>query len=145
MQIKRTLTFVDEVAQEAGQRVEPVLRKVAVVAVLDNPFAGRFEPDLSPLTEASAAIGRHISRLAMALLAPHKPASYGKEKRDEWTEKDYHKPSDQVKDWWDLGGAADDGKLLMTVGYRVAQADKFPEWKAGSEFKATREQSLGKK
>jgi len=78
MQIKRTLTFVDEVAQEAGQRVEPVLRKVAVVAVLDNPFAGRFVPDLSPLTEASAAIGKHISELAMALLSPHKPASYGK-------------------------------------------------------------------
>jgi len=78
MQIKRTLTFVDEVAQEAGQRVEPVLRKVAVVAVLDNPFAGRFERDLSSLTEASAAIGKHISGLAMALLAPHKPASYGK-------------------------------------------------------------------
>src|SRR5258707_11072703 len=78
MQIKRTLTFVDEVAQEAGQRVEPVLRKVAVVAVVDNPFAGRFEPDLSLLTEASAAIGRHVSGLAMALLAPHRPASYGK-------------------------------------------------------------------
>lgn len=78
MQIKRTLTFVDEVAQEAGQRVEPVLRKVAVVAVLDNPLAGRFERDLSPLTEASAAIGKHISELAMALLSPHKPASYGK-------------------------------------------------------------------
>ena len=78
MQIKRTLTFVDEVAHEASQRVEPVLRKVAVVAVVDNPFAGRFEPDLSPLTEASAAIGRHISGLAMALLAPHSPASYGK-------------------------------------------------------------------
>jgi hypothetical protein len=78
MQIKRTLTFVDEVAQEAGQRVEPVLRKVAVVAVLDNPFAGRFERDLNSLTEASAAVGKHISTLAMALLAPHKPASYGK-------------------------------------------------------------------
>src|SRR3954471_538659 len=78
MQIKRTLTFVDETAQEAGQRVEPVLRKVAVVAVLDNPFAGRFERDLSPLTEASAAIGKHISELAMTLLGPHKPASYGK-------------------------------------------------------------------
>ena len=78
MQIKRTLTFVDEVAHEAGQRVDPVLRKVAVVAVLDNPFAGRFEPDLSSLTDASAAVGRHISGLAMALLAPYKPASYGK-------------------------------------------------------------------
>ncbi|WP_157100236.1 amino acid synthesis family protein [Rhodoplanes sp. Z2-YC6860] len=78
MQIKRTLAFVDEVAQEAGQRVEPVLRKVAVVAVLDNPFAGRYERDLSSLTAASAAVGKHISSLAMTLLRPHKPESYGK-------------------------------------------------------------------
>jgi hypothetical protein len=78
MQIKRTLTFVDEVGIEAGQRVEPPLRKVAAVAVIDNPFAGRFERDLSPLAEASAAIGRHICALAIALLSPHKPASYGK-------------------------------------------------------------------
>ena len=69
---------------------------------------------------------------------------YGREKRDEWTAKDYHKPSDQVKPWWDLGGAADDGKLLLTVGYRVAQAAKYPEWKPGSEFKAARDTSLGK-
>jgi hypothetical protein len=78
MQIKRTLTFVDEVGQEAGQRIDPALRKVAVVAVIDNPFAGRFERDLSPLTEASAEIGRQICGIAMALMAPHKAASYGK-------------------------------------------------------------------
>ena len=48
MQIKRTLTFVDEVATEAGQPVDPPLRKVAVVAIIDNPFAGRFERDLEP-------------------------------------------------------------------------------------------------
>jgi hypothetical protein len=78
MQIKRTLTFLDEVATEAGQRVDPPLRKVAVAAVIDNPFAGRFESDLSPLIEASAEIGQHICRIAMSLLAPHKPESYGK-------------------------------------------------------------------
>ena len=77
MQIKRTLTFFDEVAIEAGQRVDPPLRKVAVAAI-DNPFAGRFERDLSPLTKASEEIGRHICKIAMALLAPHKPESYGK-------------------------------------------------------------------
>jgi Zn-dependent M28 family amino/carboxypeptidase len=71
--------------------------------------------------------------------------AYGKEKRDEWTAKDYHKPSDQVKPWWDLGGAADDGKLLLTVGYRVAQAAKYPEWKPGSEFKAARDRALAGK
>jgi hypothetical protein len=30
----------------------------------------------------------------------------------------------------------------MIVGYRVAQGDKFPEWKEGTEFKAKREASL---
>jgi hypothetical protein len=75
--IKRVLTFVDEVRTEAGQRVDPPLRKVAVVAVIDNPFAGRFEPDLKPLTDASAGIGRHICGLAVALLG-QQPESYGK-------------------------------------------------------------------
>ena len=77
MQIKRTLTFIDETGLEAGQRVDPPLRKVAVVAIIDNPFAGRFEPDLEPLTDASAGIGRHICGLAVALLG-HQPESYGK-------------------------------------------------------------------
>jgi hypothetical protein len=75
--IKRVLTFVDEVRTEAGQRIEPPLRKVAVVAVIDNPFAGRFEPDLKPLTDASAEIGRHICGLAVSLLG-QQPESYGK-------------------------------------------------------------------
>ena len=78
MQIKRTLTFIDEIAQEAGQHIDPPLRKIAVAAIIDNPFAGRFERDLSPLTNASAELGRHICGLAIALLAPHKAESYGK-------------------------------------------------------------------
>jgi hypothetical protein len=78
MQIKRTLTFIDEIGHEAGQRIDPPLRKVAVAAIMDNPFAGRFERDLSRLTDASAEIGRHICALAVSLLGPHKPESYGK-------------------------------------------------------------------
>jgi len=78
MQIKRILTFVDETAVESGQTVSPPLRKVAVAAILDNPFAGRFERDLSPLTKASEEIGRHICKLAISLMAPHQAVSYGK-------------------------------------------------------------------
>ena len=78
MQIKRTLTFFDETTFEAGQAVDPPLRKVAVAAILDNPFAGRFERDLGPLTKASEDIGRTICQLAVSLLAPHKAVSYGK-------------------------------------------------------------------
>ena len=71
-----------------------------------------------------------------------KPPGYAKEKRDEWTSTYYHAPSDEVKDWWDLSGAAEDGKLLFAVGYRVANADRYPEWSVGNEFRAIREKSL---
>jgi Zn-dependent M28 family amino/carboxypeptidase len=73
-----------------------------------------------------------------------KPSDYGKQKRDEYTQKDYHKPTDEVKPDWDLSGAIEDLKLLVEVGYKVAQGDKFPEWKEGTEFKARREAAIRK-
>jgi Zn-dependent M28 family amino/carboxypeptidase len=47
-----------------------------------------------------------------------------------------------VKADWDLTGAADDAELLFAVGYRVANAEKYPEWRAGNEFKAKRDQMV---
>ena len=78
MKIKRVLTFLDEVRSDAGHDVSPRLRKAAAVAILDNPFAGRFERDLSPLTTASEAVGREICAIAVQLLAPDHAVSYGK-------------------------------------------------------------------
>jgi Zn-dependent M28 family amino/carboxypeptidase len=71
-----------------------------------------------------------------------KSEEFSKQKRDEYTEKDYHKPSDEVKPDWDLSGAVEDAQFLLAVGYRIAQGDKFPEWKPGTEFKAKRDESL---
>src|SRR5436190_9486893 len=68
-----------------------------------------------------------------------KPASYGQKMRDEYTNNRYHSPKDVITPQWDMTGAADDLKLFLAVGYRIAQADKFPEWKPGNEFKAIRE------
>jgi Zn-dependent M28 family amino/carboxypeptidase len=73
-----------------------------------------------------------------------KPADYGRQVRDEYTEHYYHQPSDTVKPDWDLSGAREDLKLFFAVGYRVAQADRFPEWKPGNEFKAKRDEMLKK-
>ena len=73
-----------------------------------------------------------------------KPAGYGQQKRDEFNKRDYHAPSDEVKPDWDLGGLADDAKLLLAVGYRVAMAATYPEWKPGNEFKAVRDKMLGR-
>jgi Zn-dependent M28 family amino/carboxypeptidase len=71
-----------------------------------------------------------------------KPREYGQQKRDEYTTNDYHKPSDEVKPDWDLTGAVDDAQLLFTIGYNVAQGEKYPEWKPGTEFKAKRDDML---
>ena len=63
---------------------------------------------------------------------------------DEFDLKDYHQPSDEVHPDWDLSGAVQDVDLLFEVGNEVANADKFPEWKAGNEFKPKRDAMLKK-
>jgi Zn-dependent M28 family amino/carboxypeptidase len=71
-----------------------------------------------------------------------KPAAWGIQMREKYTREDYHKPSDKIKDYWDLSGAVDDCQLFFLVGYHVANNPQMPEWKPGSEFKAKREASL---
>ena len=73
-----------------------------------------------------------------------KPAGFGREKKEAYTKNDYHGPSDEVKPDWDLSGLAETLKLLTAAGYRVANADRYPEWKPGNEFKAIREKSMGR-
>ena len=68
-----------------------------------------------------------------------RPDGYGLQKQREYTANDYHKVSDEIKPDWDLSGAVEDLQLLLQVGYKVAEADKFPEWKPGVEFKAKRD------
>lgn len=71
-----------------------------------------------------------------------KPSEFARRVREQWTERDYHNPSDVVKDDWDLKGAREDLKVFMAVGFRVADADRFPEWRSGHEFKAKRDAML---
>jgi hypothetical protein len=68
-----------------------------------------------------------------------KPAGYGKEKRDYYTEHDYHKPSDEVKPDWDLTGAVQDLRILLETGNRIADGQYYPLWNIGAEFKAKRD------
>ena len=74
-----------------------------------------------------------------------KPSGYGMQKREEYTNNDYHKPSDEVKPDWDLSGAVDDVRVLFRVGDKVAQTDALPQWKPGTEFKARRDSMMAGK
>ncbi|HJX81214.1 MAG TPA: M28 family peptidase, partial [Candidatus Udaeobacter sp.] len=73
-----------------------------------------------------------------------KPANFGQQKRDDYTAHHYHQVSDEVDPNWDLSGAVQDVDLLFEIGYQVANGDKFPEWKAESEFKSKRDAMLKK-
>ncbi len=71
-----------------------------------------------------------------------KPAGWGKARHDEFEEKDYHQPSDELRDTWDLKGAVEDVKLLFYLGARVANATAMPVWNAGDEFEAARKKAV---
>lgn len=73
-----------------------------------------------------------------------KPADFAARIRKTYTEQHYHQPSDELRPDWDLSGAIEDLQLYFTVGLGVANADRFPEWKPGTEFKAKREAMLKK-
>ena len=73
-----------------------------------------------------------------------KPEAYGIDVRDRYTNEDYHRPSDEVKAYWTADGAIEDAMLYAEVGYAVANAASFPEWKPGNEFRAIREERLKK-
>lgn len=71
-----------------------------------------------------------------------KPVGWGQAKLDEYTQHDYHAPSDEIKAEWNLGGAAEDMQLLYQLGLTVATANSWPTWKADSEFRQVRAASL---
>lgn len=67
-----------------------------------------------------------------------KGKEYGLQKQEEYTTKNYHRPSDEYKTDWNMDGGIEDLKLLFLVGKRMAFTDKWPGWKEGSEFKGLR-------
>jgi hypothetical protein len=79
-QIRKIVTFVEETHREMGQCVTPAVRRAAAAAVIENPFAGRFEQDLTLLVDIGEELGALLTARAVAALgieATH-VESYGK-------------------------------------------------------------------
>jgi len=67
-----------------------------------------------------------------------KSADYGDQKWSEYGAKHYHQVSDEVRSDWDLSGTVEDVQWLWLIGYRIAEAEHFPEWKPGAGFQRQR-------
>jgi len=78
LEIRRLFSFCDHKTVEAGRRHEHPHRRVAAVAMVANPYTGRYVEDLSPAIAASEEIGGVLANLAVELMGPYKAESYGK-------------------------------------------------------------------
>ena len=76
--VRAWYSFVQETVHELGPAPERPLVKAAVAVVFQNPFAGQWVEDLSPLTDASESLGTELGRRAVALLGGRPVESYGK-------------------------------------------------------------------
>ncbi|MHA1537511.1 MAG: amino acid synthesis family protein [Alphaproteobacteria bacterium] len=78
--VRKFVVVVEETRLEIGQTIDPPTRKAVALAVIENPFAGRFSEDLEGLMEIGAELGEVLGRKAVAALgvAPEAIESYGK-------------------------------------------------------------------
>jgi Zn-dependent M28 family amino/carboxypeptidase len=54
---------------------------------------------------------------------------------DDYLKNKYHRPSDEVRDDWDMRGITDDVKIYFLTGYAIAEDSRQPNWYTTSEFR----------
>jgi hypothetical protein len=78
--IRKLIVQVDETRLEMGRPVHPPTRKAVAIAVIENPFAGRYQADLSELMDVGEELGALLGEKCVQALGiqPHQVESYGK-------------------------------------------------------------------
>ena len=71
-----------------------------------------------------------------------KPQGWGDAAWEDWIATKYHRPSDEVRDDWDLDGLAEDARLGFLLSLAVAEDRSLPAWRAGDEFEDERKRAL---
>ena len=80
IKLRKLVVQVDETRIEMGQSVEPPARRAVAMAVIDNPYAGRYEAKLDALIEAGEELGALLGNRCVEALGikPAEAQSYGK-------------------------------------------------------------------
>ncbi|GAB4304980.1 MAG: amino acid synthesis family protein [Roseovarius sp.] len=78
--IRKIGVWVEETHREAGRTISPPTRKAVAAAVIENPFAGEYVEDLTPLMDIGAELGGLLGARCVAALGitPDQAQSYGK-------------------------------------------------------------------
>jgi hypothetical protein len=80
MEVVKYVTILEEIHLDGGRKMDPPGRRAAAVAVIRNPFAGKYVEDLSSLMDTGEKLGGILGKMAVDALgiAPEKVESYGK-------------------------------------------------------------------
>ena len=80
IQIRRVFTHLEEIRHEFGPQADIPLLRGAIGAVLTNPYAGRYEPDILPMMDALQDVGLDMAqRLLKAMgVQAERIETYGK-------------------------------------------------------------------
>ena len=79
LNIRKTAYSVEEILHEGGPKPDVPLRRAAAVAVIENPFAGRYEPDIQWFMEDLKPLGLQMAtRLVEMLGGADQIEGYGK-------------------------------------------------------------------
>ncbi len=79
-QIRKIIVQVDEVLQEGGQAVNPPTRRALAMAVIANPYAGKFSENLDQLIDIGEELGGLLGERCVKALGiqPEDAQSFGK-------------------------------------------------------------------
>ena len=77
MDVRKIVCITETISGEGGGQAERPVTRVAGCAIFTNPFAGRFQDDLSALFDISAEVGDDLMARLLPLV-PHPVVSYGK-------------------------------------------------------------------
>ena len=79
-QIRKIIVQADEVLQEGGQAVNPPTRRALAMAVIANPYAGKFSENLDLLIDIGEELGGLLGERCVKALGiqPEEAHSYGK-------------------------------------------------------------------
>ena len=78
--IRKLIVQVEETHIEMNKLIDPPTRRAVAMAVIDNPFAGRYSQDLEPLSTIGEELGQLLGARCVAALGiqPEEAQSYGK-------------------------------------------------------------------
>ena len=78
--IRKIVVQVDELRREQGQAIDPPTRRAVAIAVIANPYAGRYSESLDELIAIGEELGALLGKKAVDALGitPGQAQSYGK-------------------------------------------------------------------